>query len=110
MTETDDPLELRPEQTADKAAKKAEDIRVAALRELLGHTSGRIYLWWLLGQAGVMESSFDRDPHVTSFKEGRRSLGNKVLADILRVAPGRYIEMMKEGYDAGSGYIGPDDN
>ncbi len=100
----DDPLQLRPEQTPDKEEKAAEDRRITALRDLLGTDAGRTYLWWVLGQAGVMDNSFDRDPHVTSFKEGRRALGSKILADILRVAPGRYIEMMKEGYDAGSGY------
>lgn len=67
------------------------------IRNALKNRTGRKFFWrWLerlhIFEVSYVQGSFDS----TAFREGERSIGNRLLADIVRVAPESYIEMMKE--------------
>lgn len=110
MTEEDaqpqdvSPLDL-PDNAADPesvARRKTEagrrDKRLdATLQGIMSVQHGREWIWDLLGFCRVYHQSFVQgEPDSTAFNEGRRSVGNKLLADIVRIAPETYIAMMKE--------------
>ena len=69
----------------------------ATLEGILSLPQGREWIWDLLGFCRVYHQSFVQgEPDSTAFNEGRRSVGNKLLADIVRVSPTHYLAMMKE--------------
>lgn len=58
---------------------------------------GRALLWDLLEACGVFRLSFDpQSPHLTSFGEGKRDIGNAVLARIARSHPQGFVALMHE--------------
>ena len=84
----------------EQAAAEAKRQRQAfdgSLREILKSVAGRRVLWGLLERAGVYRASFMAGlPDQTAFNEGRRSEGNRLLADILRLEPELYLTMQRE--------------
>lgn len=67
-----------------------------ALRNLLRTTPGRRWMWQLLASCHVFASTFRADPYTTAFGEGERSVGLRLLADVMRVAPEEYPTMAEE--------------
>lgn len=91
-------------QTADprqvKRARRRETRlrrqREQDLRGICSTVSGRRWLWTLLGDAGLFMTSFDRDALGMAFKEGQRSLGLRVLAELNDLNPELYHTMALE--------------
>lgn len=55
---------------------------------------GRAWMWDHLGDCGVFHSTYAQNPHDTSFNEGRRSIGLRIIADLRELAF-RYYQMME---------------
>lgn len=72
-----------------KEKQKTRDLqKKAALRSLLSEPGGRMWMWDLLSLCGVYHSSFSSDALVMAFHEGRRDIGNRVIAEINRLEGG----------------------
>ena len=82
-----------------EAAKRAKaDAREIDefLRQMLALRQGRRYFWNLLASCGIGRNPFSTDPLAMAFASGEMNVGQRILAEIIRVAPERYIEMMRE--------------
>mgnify|MGYP001609698448 CR=1 FL=1 len=78
---------------ASRRDKETRDVLTA----LLGTPAGRSWMWSTLSSANVFSQTFVLgDPHATSFNEGRRSMANQILTDIVRHCPDQYMVMQRE--------------
>lgn len=66
------------------------------VKDLLSSSRGRAWLWRLLGTCHIFGISFRADPYQTAFNEGERNVGNRLLAQIMRVDSAAYVLMMRE--------------
>lgn len=105
MTQHDhDPSDIAGQERT--AARSAEEERLQREREqndlryVMSNKQGRRFMWRLLSRAGVYQSSFNVDPHVTAFNEGSRNAGLQQLNEIMETCPERYTEMLAEQKDA----------
>ena len=94
-----------PNASSKKDVEKLEKLehrtRADELRDLgrfcLNTRAGRRYFWNLIEFCGVNEISYTRgDVHETTFREGMRNCGNKILIDIVDCNPDIYALMRKE--------------
>jgi len=69
------------------------------LRQMLSLRQGRKYFWGLLASCGIGHNPYRPDVTATAFACGEMNVGQRILADIIRVAPERYVEMMGEQND-----------
>ena len=76
-------------------AKTAERDRMAGLGDIMATKQGRNWMWWLLAQCGVFQTSFTGNS-TTFFNEGKRQVGLVVMADIQRDYADQYLTMTKE--------------
>lgn len=88
-----------PVQVAE--AKTAEGRREKRLKQtlvgILSVKDGREWVWELLSNTGMYQQSFVRgEPESTAFNEGKRSIGNLILAAIVAADPQAFVTMMKE--------------
>ena len=97
--ETDKPYNAGDAQDVQKRAKGQklrEEQKEAALRQFLANPAGRMWMWDLLGLCGVFHSSFSREALVMAFQEGRRDIGNQLMAEMNRIGPEYYMKMAVE--------------
>ncbi|KPV08895.1 hypothetical protein APR50_10515 [Variovorax paradoxus] len=67
------------------------------LNWLMSDKRGRRVIHGLLGECGIYRQSYTPgDTHATSFLEGVRSVGLKLMGRISEHCPGRMSEMFKE--------------
>jgi hypothetical protein len=107
---TFDPIDTREldRNKAEGDAKKrlAKTVEDEDLKWFMSDRRGRRIVWRLLSDAGVFRSSFNTNAMTMAFNEGNRNYGNKMLAGINAVCPGRFQEMQREalnGRDDGTG-------
>jgi hypothetical protein len=80
---------------ASKRASKAEKM-ISQYKMTFSTPEGQAVLKDLLVSCGAMASSFvPKDPHQTSFNEGRREVVNRILSTI-EMDPERYITLFSE--------------
>jgi hypothetical protein len=101
---------LKPQtNVSSKKQVKAARLRAKFLRQqelndtknILATAWGRRFVWRYLGEAGVFHTSFRREcPHETSFNEGMRQVGLKLLADVMDADPEAYAKMTKEAQES----------
>ena len=66
------------------------------LRTILKTKWGRRFVWRFMSIAGVFTQSFVPDsPEATAFNEGRRSIGNTLLRQVIDINPEAYLQMVK---------------
>jgi hypothetical protein len=66
------------------------------LRSILKLKYGREFLWRFLSKCGVFHQSLvPENMYLTAFNEGRRSIGNALLTQVIRLNPEAYLLMMK---------------
>lgn len=83
-------------QAAKKVARLSEDQQnrlTMAVRSLLGTEQGKEFLWWLLGQTHVFQSSFTGNS-ATYFLEGERNVGLKVYNQLMAADPRALQELI----------------
>ena len=67
----------------EKSHTLARQRELSDLSEIMSSDAGKRFIWRLLERTGVYQQTFVPDsPHSTSFNEGRRSVGNRLLVDI----------------------------
>lgn len=71
----------------------------ADLKWLMSSERGRRIIWRLMSQSGVFLGSFNENPAVMAFNEGRRAFGNRTLALVNTHAHEHYDAMVKENND-----------
>jgi hypothetical protein len=90
--EDDEAINARQKVEAENRAKTHED----DIKWLMSSPRGRRLSWWLLEKAGVNRTSFNHSGSVMAFNEGQRNMGLMLQAEILGMAPERYMEMLTE--------------
>lgn len=85
-----------------KKAKALQAQDFAVIQSIMAYAPGRDWMRRKLEVACVFHQSFTGDALTTAFNEGRRSMGNMILAELMGACPEAYITMMKEANDAGS--------
>jgi hypothetical protein len=65
------------------------------IKRVLETPSGVSFFWDLLCDCGAFHSSFDENALKMSFREGRRSIGNELIADLMEACPAKYLEMIE---------------
>jgi hypothetical protein len=73
------------------------------LRYVLNDVQGRRFLWKMLADCGIYESSFTGNNSETFFKEGSRKVGLKIMTDIMEASPESYLVMLKESKEKYNG-------
>jgi hypothetical protein len=99
MSEEETPYNAGDPQHVAKRQKgqKTRDLqKKAALKRLMSDAEGRIWMWDLLVRCGAFQLSFSRDALVMAFNEGRRDVGNHLMAEITRMSPELYMRMVVE--------------
>ena len=81
---------------AEKAAHIAGRQRSETVASIMSGAPGRAYFHEQLSIASVFATTFDRDPIVMAFNEGRRNQGLLLLNDIMQYNPDNFILMMRE--------------
>jgi len=76
-----------------KAAAAKADAAIAAIMQ---HPETRAWVYGLLANCGMFRSSFDRSALSMAFNEGQRNIGLGVTAEIMRVVPESYTQMVRE--------------
>ena len=67
------------------------------MRSALKVKWGRRLIWRLMGKCGIfMQSFIPGDQDLTSFNEGRRSIGLTLLKQVIDINPESYVLMEKE--------------
>jgi hypothetical protein len=79
-----------------KDAKRREKERIAVTATLMGHVPGRSWVWAMLSACGVFRTSYDDVAVRMARNEGERNVGLRLLAEIHRVSPEQYLQMVKE--------------
>ena len=82
--------------SAEEHVNRLRNQEVEDLRSILKTAYGKRFIWKWLGRAGIFRQSFmPGAADSTAFNEGRRSIGNALLAEVLEVRPDSYSEMVK---------------
>lgn len=86
-----------PQQVAEQESKAKRAARIADedLGAIMGEMTGRRFVYRILEMAGVYRLSYTGNSE-TFFNEGARNIGLKLMAEIQRVAPAQYLQMLKE--------------
>ena len=67
------------------------------IAEVMARKEGRRWVWELLTASHVFSTSFvSGDAHATSFHEGERNIGLRILTDVMTAAPDQYVTMTTE--------------
>lgn len=86
-----------------RTARRVRERNLAeAFRWLMADARGRLFMWERLGEAGVFRSCMDGTPELTAFREGRRDMGLRDLALIMKLCPEQYTLMATEQQASGS--------
>lgn len=81
---------------AKEEAHKRQLIIDEALKAFMSLPGGRYWMRGMLEACHIGSSSFTPDALRMSFLEGERNIGLRLFADLLRVAPNEYAQMMKD--------------
>jgi hypothetical protein len=66
------------------------------IRASLGTREGRIWFWDLLDECGVFRNPWTANALVTAHACGEMNVGQKVLAEVVRIVPDYFSTMLKE--------------
>jgi len=96
----DDPLDLpaqaRAREEQQERARLAQRIEVSDLKWLMGDKRGRRFVWRLLEHAGVFRPVFNSNAAIMAHREGERTYGVWLFAQINVYCPESYLTMAKE--------------
>jgi hypothetical protein len=82
-----------------RTAKTRDNIKATVLRNIMASVDGREWMFELLTQGHVYDTSFSPEPLWMAFWEGQRSLCLHLVAQIQTACPEQYLTMMKEAKD-----------
>ena len=99
MSAADDVQAKTESANRKKKARRERDstIRKRVVSALMSAPDGRRYIWLELEAAGVFAQSYCPDSFDrTAFTEGKRSAGNRLLAEVQRFAVADFVRMLQE--------------
>lgn len=76
--------------------KKIRQRELSDIRAVLKSPEGRRFIWKLLSDAGIFRSSFSQNAMQTSFMEGQRDNGLRLLHDVNEAEPNAFARMQAE--------------
>lgn len=83
-------------------AGRAERARLDFVSGVMSLKEGRAWVNEMLTASHIFTPSFVQgDPHATSFREGERNFGLRMLADVMAAAPDQYVTMCREAKGRG---------
>lgn len=86
----------KKDELKERKGKSRQERELADIKKLLGFPEGRRFIWKTLSKTGIFQSSFTGDNNVTNFKEGQRSVGLWLLAEVFEAKPDAYLQMQQE--------------
>lgn len=104
MVEEENPLDQPVGPAANPRAVKERTEKVRSRRErdiddlatILSDIRGRRFLWRYLSECGIFRTSFNNSGSITAFNEGARSIGLKLLTEIMETDAESYTLMANE--------------
>lgn len=94
------PFDVQEDPTSNNRKRQIANEKLSDdefVRSALKSRAGRNYFWRFLERCHLFEVSYVQGSFdATSFREGERNIGQRMLADVMRIAPESWIEMMKE--------------
>ena len=72
----------------------------AGLANLTSTPQGRRALWWLLGECGTFQNSFDGDALTSAYAAGKQAIGQLLIERMGLADPDAFLVAMKENQDA----------
>jgi hypothetical protein len=95
-----DPTDIAgAEQAKRQEARKAKNLRLTELDDikwLMDSKRGRRLMWRLLARTGIYTTSFSTVAMQMAYREGERSVGLDLLADVHLACPDAHTVMTKE--------------
>lgn len=89
-----DPAQVQAKVKQAKRKQKAEE---DVMRVLLSSMAGRGWLWSLMSFCNAFSQSYiSGDPHGTTFNEGKRAVGNKLLMEAMGADSALFLKMLKD--------------
>lgn len=85
-----DPAQVKKRKTKEQLRKDQQD---ADLCSVLSTQAGMRFMWRLMGECGIHETSFHTNALVMAQKEGRRSIGLLLELNIAQACPNKFLEM-----------------
>lgn len=93
------------ERSLARKAAKADKERLAqenaVISGIMATPGGRAWMHDYLAFCAVFGSTYTGEALSSAFQEGRRAVGLRLLADVMRACPDMYIQMMREQEDGG---------
>lgn len=83
-------------QSRNQKVKNKQKDADAALTAIMQHPQTRKWIYDLLAVCNIYRTSFDRSALNMAFNEGARNVGLQITADIMRVVPDSYVQMIRE--------------
>jgi hypothetical protein len=87
---------------ADQVKKNNKQIEIKVMEEdrdlawMLSHPQGRRLIWKWIAECNIYNAGFEQSGSALYYKEGARNFGVKLLANVTRVNPEAYLQMIKE--------------
>lgn len=88
--------DTKKEKADRKMANARQVMRDDGLRLLINDARGRAYLNDLFERCLIFQSTFHANPQVMALKEGARSVGLSIYADIVRLDEDKILLLQKE--------------
>ena len=86
-----------------KKSKLRELQRKEGLGRIMDSLEGRMWMWALLEVCGIYHTSFSENALTMAFAEGRRDIGLRIVADIIKISPAQYARMVEENQNRRAG-------
>lgn len=80
-----------------KKSKRLLDREVSDLKKIISIPEGRRFIWRILSDAGIYQTSFTGNS-TTFYLEGRRSLGLEVLKDLMKAERTAFAQIQLEHF------------
>jgi len=77
-------------------AKRRHERHLNDIRHEVATVEGRRLYWAHLEACGIFQTSFTGETNSTMFNEGRRSIGLKMLFDLMEAKPSAFEQMKRE--------------
>jgi hypothetical protein len=92
----DSPSDRRSVKKSEKIRRERDRAKEDFVRAALGSREGRIWFWDLLDDCGVFRNPWTANALVTAHACGEMNVGQKVLAEVVRLVPDYFSTMLKE--------------
>lgn len=82
--------------SAAKKERESKERQIADLGAVMSTPEGRRFMWWLLGRAGIHESTMRGGPQMALYWAGKQDLSHMLLARLTKEHPDAYLLMQSE--------------